>query len=316
MKYNKYNNINTIPVASYYNMNIFKQIIYKENRNKSGIYRLINIINNKSYVGSSVSLSRRFKYYYSLICLEKTMNKGNSVIHRALLKYGYSNFSLNILEYCEPDVLIKREQYYIDLLNPEYNILRIAGSSLGFKHSEAAKTQMSINNTGKNNPLFNKKHTYETRNKIRESIKSLIRVNNKPKVVTNETKLRMSLRSQGIKVKVFDKSDNVIGQFSSLKKAALYFGVHTNTISRIFKTGKSYNNFTYKFEVKDLRVWVCNENNKLIKILDNAKKTSIWSNVPESTISCYIKSGKLYNNKYYFYNINSKVNSYFGNIED
>ena len=62
--------------------------------------------------------------------------KESSLITRALLKYGYSGFCLYILEYCEPSILLEREQYYIDTLNPEYNILKIAGSSLGFKHSE------------------------------------------------------------------------------------------------------------------------------------------------------------------------------------
>jgi group I intron endonuclease len=46
-----------------------------------------------------------------------------SIIARALIKYGYSNFQLDILEYCEPTNCIEREQYYIDLLKPEYNIL-------------------------------------------------------------------------------------------------------------------------------------------------------------------------------------------------
>ena len=31
--------------------------------------------------------------------------------------------------------LIEREQYYIDKLNPEYNILKIAGSRLGANHT-------------------------------------------------------------------------------------------------------------------------------------------------------------------------------------
>ncbi len=56
---------------------------------------------------------------------------------------------------CEINVLIEREQYYLDLLKPEYNILKIAGSMLGFKHSEATKIKMSINR--------GKKHTYEVR---------------------------------------------------------------------------------------------------------------------------------------------------------
>ena len=77
----------------------------------------------------------------------KKVSGGCSVVlHRALLKYGYSNFSLDIIEYCEPNVKISREQYYIDLLKYEYNILKKAGSNLGFKHSEAIKLRMSINN--------------------------------------------------------------------------------------------------------------------------------------------------------------------------
>jgi group I intron endonuclease len=40
------------------------------------------------------------------------------------------------LEYCDPKDLLSREQYYFNLFNPEYNILKTAGSSLGRKHSE------------------------------------------------------------------------------------------------------------------------------------------------------------------------------------
>ena len=58
------------------------------------------------------------------------------VITKALLKYGYSVFSLEILEYCEALEAISREQYYPDLLKPEYNVLKIAGSPLGYKHPE------------------------------------------------------------------------------------------------------------------------------------------------------------------------------------
>lgn len=57
-------------------------------------------------------------------------------INKALLKYGYSGFSLLILEYCEPEVCTDREQYYIDLYKPEYNILKFAGSRLGYTHTE------------------------------------------------------------------------------------------------------------------------------------------------------------------------------------
>lgn len=38
------------------------------------------------------------------------------VINKALLKYGYSKFKLDILEYCDPKELAIREQYYMDHL--------------------------------------------------------------------------------------------------------------------------------------------------------------------------------------------------------
>lgn len=63
----------------------------------------------------------------------------SSLICKALLKYGYSGFSFAILEYCDKNDIINREQYYIDILNPEYNLCRVAGSSLGLKRSEETK---------------------------------------------------------------------------------------------------------------------------------------------------------------------------------
>lgn len=57
-------------------------------------------------------------------------------ICRALLKYGYSNFSLEVLEYCSPNKLLEREKYYFELFKPEYNISQEPGSPmLGRNHS-------------------------------------------------------------------------------------------------------------------------------------------------------------------------------------
>ena len=66
------------------------------------------------------------------------MSKNKTPLDNALLKYGYLNFSLDILQYCEKEKenFISREQFYFNLLKPEYNVLEIAGSSLGFKHNE------------------------------------------------------------------------------------------------------------------------------------------------------------------------------------
>jgi len=144
----KNNNINNrdneviIPKITYANTDIDKYRIYKDNKGKSGIYRWVNNITNKSYIGSSISLANRFRVYYSSYAMKYKLNQGSSAIYGAILKYGYSNFSLDILEYCEPGLLISREQYYMDLIKPEYNILSVAGNRLGYKHSDETKFKM------------------------------------------------------------------------------------------------------------------------------------------------------------------------------
>ena len=110
--------------------------ILTENKNKTGIYMWTNNLTNKSYIGSAIDLSNRLKNYYNVSYLERETKTNNSMIYKALLKYGYSNFKLDIIEICKPSGLIKREQYYLDLLKLEYNILKTAGSLLGFKHNK------------------------------------------------------------------------------------------------------------------------------------------------------------------------------------
>ena len=70
-------------------------------------------------------------------------------IYKSLLKHGYAKFRLEILEYCSSDKLLTREQFYFDKFNPEYNLLKFAGSSLGYRHSEAAKARISLANKNK-----------------------------------------------------------------------------------------------------------------------------------------------------------------------
>lgn len=80
------------------------------------------------------------------------------IINKALIKYGYSNFKLEILEYCDPKDIIKREQYFMDYLKPEYNVLNLAYSSLGYKHSK--ETLVKVN---KNLANINKKKSIKVK---------------------------------------------------------------------------------------------------------------------------------------------------------
>lgn len=80
-------------------------------------------------------------------------------IYKSLLKHGYAKFRLEILEYCSTDKLLQREQFYFDTYNPEYNLLKIAGSQLGSIHSEETRASISRARIGK-------KYSDETRAKM------------------------------------------------------------------------------------------------------------------------------------------------------
>ena len=95
-----------IPIKSYSNTEADKDKILKENKNKSGIYMWTNNINNKKYIGSAENLRRRFLQYFNTNHLIKC---NSMAICCALIKHEYSNFSLTILEYCEREKLLIRE---------------------------------------------------------------------------------------------------------------------------------------------------------------------------------------------------------------
>jgi hypothetical protein len=130
-------------LVKYYPDLHFKSQMVKENKKLSGVYIIINNMTNKIYIGSSLDLGRRLSIYFtnSFPVRNKTM-----IISKALLKHGYLNFSVGILEYCHPDKRIERENYYFGLLTPEYNVLKVAGSPPIIKeHTVKTRLKMSIN---------------------------------------------------------------------------------------------------------------------------------------------------------------------------
>ncbi len=153
---------------------------------RAGIYRIINIINNKRYVGSSVDLVDRWnKHRYRL----RRGNHHSLHLQNAWKKYGEDAFIYETLEECEPskEILLQREQYYLDLLKPEYNILRIAGSNLGKVVSDETRRKLSDRGKGRT-------CSEEARKKMSEA---KIGNRNASGLRTDESKLKMSEVKKG-----------------------------------------------------------------------------------------------------------------------
>jgi len=140
---------------------------------ESGIYIIINTLNNHRYVGSAVNIKGRWSKHVSDLVRGRHYNKH---LQRAWTKYGKQCFAFYVMEFVSDALLIEAEQFYIDLLKPEYNILPRAGSPLGVRLSAATKKKIGDANrrrvwTGESRAKVSaarlgKKHTEDAKKKM------------------------------------------------------------------------------------------------------------------------------------------------------
>lgn len=214
-----------------------------------GVYVWINTITNKIYIGSSINLRPRIYTYFSPVSLAKTPN---APLTRAFTKYTHNNFILGILEYGQdPKNIISLEQKYIDLYQPEYNILKIAGSSLGHKHSLIARERYSLaaknrilseetkkalsefrsSRRGQLNSFYGKTHTIETKVILRDRILS-----------------RSEYLGTKVSVTVLNTLNNTTITYDTIKEAAIALGVKSGTLASR-KMRNSKNLFQQKYKI-------------------------------------------------------------------
>jgi group I intron endonuclease len=234
---NTNNNGSFISAIVYSNAETDKLQILSDNKGRAGIYMWTHKESNKMYVGSATDLSLRLGKYFSKNYLNR--NK-NMYICNALLNHGHSSFSLSILEYIDisnlsrneaKTLILEREQHYLDTLNLEYNLLKKAGNSLGYKHNKESLAFMSEVKSGVNNHMFGKSHTADTKALISKSLMG--------KTVSEETKARMST-AKGTEIFVSSKDQKLIHRFSSARKAAEFLKCSPNSILKYSENGQLF----------------------------------------------------------------------------
>jgi len=136
---------------------------------KSGIYYIQNICNGKIYIGSAVAIIERWRVHKHLLRQGKHYNRH---LQSAWDKDGEDSFVFGIVEVTgNKDDLLGMEQRWINhykSFNDKngYNILPIAGSRLGTKHSKETRKKLSESHKGQRPWMKGKKHSEETRKKI------------------------------------------------------------------------------------------------------------------------------------------------------
>lgn len=131
----------------------------------TGVYCICNLVSGKKYVGSSsTSLVGRIRHHLKELRGRRHQNKH---LQSAWNTYGPKAFRFSILEYCEPEDCLAREQHWIDKLNTfdrnfGYNSRSKAGSNFGMRWSEETRKKISAAQVGK-------KLSLETKEKMKKS---------------------------------------------------------------------------------------------------------------------------------------------------
>lgn len=247
------NNGSFVTVILYNNADMDKLVILKDNKGKTGIYMWTHLESGKKYIGSAYDLSNRFEDYFRKSYISDK-SKGNSYIYNALLIHGYSKFSLSILEYIDisnlspeeaREKILLREQYFLDCIfsvdEPNtYNILKVAGSLLGFKHTNESKVLMSEAKAGDKNPNYGKS--------ISEDIKALMSKakfgENNPmygKSFSADIVTKLSIAKGGSIIYVYNADKSLlVNSFPSARKAAKHFNCNNSTIKKYALSGKIF----------------------------------------------------------------------------
>ncbi len=188
--------------------------------NTSGVYTIINAINGKRYVGSTVNLRQRlWEHKHNL---ERGLHR-NAHLQNAWNKYGADNFNFLVLFCCPVEQILILEQQAIDK-KAEYNISPKAGNCLGVKHTPEMRAKLSIVKTGKH-------PNEETRKRMAAAQMG--------RHHSDETKAKISAANRGVK-----KSPELCAAMSFARKGekGVFFGKHhtEETKAKIAEANKGH----------------------------------------------------------------------------
>jgi group I intron endonuclease len=204
---------------------------------KAIIYKIENIRTSDCYIGSTVNYSRRSKRHFEDL---KRKIHHSLILQRAWDKYGeqlFRIFKLETFDYSTKEEILNKEQEYLDLVKPKYNVCRIAGSQLGTKRSKEFREKCSERMKGKEPWNKGEKLPKQSEETKAKRIKSLI-----GRSVSEETKSKIKAKLSK-PILQYDAENNFIREWESAKKASLELGFSYTALIKYLNGKSNINTF-------------------------------------------------------------------------
>lgn len=182
---------------------------------KTGVYKITNPTNQEFYIGSAAtSFYKRFINHRRLL-----YHKTNpcTFLQNAYNKHKDVNFTFEVLEVCSKELCVQREQHYIDILKPKYNLCKNAASSLGRKPTKAQRlTQLEAQRTFTDEQIIAMFKLYNRGLKVYEIGKILNCKPNNVSSIINFPK-RYELVKEKYNLQLTNKRRKYVGKFLVIK---------------------------------------------------------------------------------------------------
>lgn len=168
----------------------------------TGVYSIRNAKNGKLYIGSAAGCSIKKRWGIHRAQLRHNQHV-NLHLQRAWNQDGESCFLFEILEECQPEQCIEREQSHIDQYpwGQLYNINPKAASRLGSRHSTSAKQKMSLAKLGSVSPFRGSKHTQASKTKMSNAVQGRYTGEKHPRAKLNDKQVRIIKRALRIGIR-------------------------------------------------------------------------------------------------------------------
>lgn len=197
--------------------------------NNSGIYKITNNCNGKSYIGKSKNLKVRLRAHHTQP-FNRNNDMYNSLIYTAIRTYGIENFSFDILEYCSEEKLNEREKYwisyyhtFIQLPNCNGYNMTVGGETNIFKKTYDRDLILSLWNEGKSHTEI-KEITYCTRQTLTNILDEL-------NISPNERR-RRGAQYKARPILQYNLQEELIQEYVSINEASRQTSIPTSNLAR------------------------------------------------------------------------------------